>query len=66
MNATTWLEIVGLILGGGGGGAAVSKITRLVIAVENLAGKIEAIIADGQKTAEQVQNHEIRISKGGL
>lgn len=66
MSASTWLEIAGLILGGGGGGAAVAKFTRLIIAVENLASKIEAIAGGMAKTAEQVQDHEVRISKGGL
>jgi hypothetical protein len=66
MNASTWIELAGLALGGGGGATAVAKLTRLVVAVEHLAEKIEVIAEGADKTAQQVTDHEIRLAKGGL
>lgn len=59
MSASNWLELIGLVLGGGGGTQLVSRFTRLVVAVEDLAKSYEALIA-------KVDEHEQRITKGGL
>jgi hypothetical protein len=66
VNTSTWIELVGLLVGGGGGGAAVAKLTRLAVSVEALVNQLRSVTAAAQKTAEQVQDHEVRITKGGL
>jgi hypothetical protein len=66
MTASNWLELLGLILGGGGGGTAIAKLTRLAVAVEVVAGKIEAISAAAAETGKQVQDHENRLNKANL
>jgi len=66
MNASTWIELAGLVLGGGGGATGVAKLTRLVVAVENLADQIKQDRAKSEKTATQVQDHEVRLARGGL
>lgn len=66
MTAQTWIEAVGLVLGGGGGAAGVAKLTRLVVAVERLAEEIKADRARTEKLADVVQGHELRLAKGGL
>lgn len=66
MNASTWIELAALVLGGGGGATGVSKLTRLVVAVEQLAEKIESIAASGDKTAFQVADHENRLNRAKL
>lgn len=59
MSASTWIEIIGLVLGGTGGTQFVAKLTRLVVAVEQLADSYKALI-------KKVDEHEQRITKGGL
>jgi hypothetical protein len=66
MNAQNWIEVIGLVLGGGGGGTAVAKLTRLAVAVEQLVKQIEGLAVTQAKTAETVQNHEIRLTKANL
>jgi ribose 5-phosphate isomerase len=66
MNAQNWIEVIGLVLGGGGGGTAVAKLTRLAVAVEQLVKQIETLATSQAKTATTVQDHEIRLAKGGL
>lgn len=66
MNASTWIELAGLVLGGGGGATGVAKLTRLVVAVEHLAEEIKQDRDKSAKTAEKVQEHEVRLVKGGL
>lgn len=66
MNASTWIELAGLLLGGSGAGAGVAKLTRLVVAVERLAEEIKRDREKSEKTAKQVHNHEIRLARGGL
>jgi hypothetical protein len=66
MNASTWIELAGLVLGGGGGGTAVAKLTRLAVAVERVAEDVKAIVSDAKETRDKVQEHEIRLAKGGL
>lgn len=66
MSASNWAEIIGLILGSGGGGAAIAKLTRLAVAVEEAAEKIAAIAGAVAKTGEQVADHENRLNKANL
>lgn len=66
MSAQTWIELAGLVLGGGGGGTAIAKLTRLAVAVERAAGDIRAIVEDAKATKATIQDHEIRLAKGGL
>jgi hypothetical protein len=66
VNASTWIELTGLVLGGSGGGTAIAKITRLVAAVENLADQIKADRDRNEKTAVQVADHENRLNRAKL
>lgn len=73
MSASTWIELVGLLVGGGGGGAVVARLTRLVVSVEDLAAQIGGLktaaattAAAVAVTAQKVQDHEVRITKAGL
>lgn len=66
MTVQTWLELAGLVLGGGGGATGVAKLTRLVVAVERVAEDIKNIVEDAKETREKVQEHEVRLVKGGL
>jgi hypothetical protein len=66
VNASTWIELAGLVLGGGGGATGVAKLTRLVVAVEHLAEEIKQDRAKVEQTAQRVNDHEIRLAKGGL
>jgi hypothetical protein len=66
VNAQTWIEVLGLLLGGGGGGTAVAKLTRLVVAVEKLAEEVKQDRVRTEKLADRQQDHEIRLTKGGL
>jgi len=66
VNASNWIEVIGLVLGGGGGGAAIAKLTRLAVAVEGVAGQIQEMSAAAAKTGEQVQDHENRLNKANL
>lgn len=60
MNAGTIVEIaLGLPALIGGGIVAVSKLTRIAVAVEQGAEAIKAVAA-------KVEDHEKRLSKGGL
>jgi hypothetical protein len=55
MSATDWIALIGIMLGGGGGGAAISKLTRLAVAVEGL---VESM----KKVHDSVAGHETRIA----
>jgi hypothetical protein len=66
VNASNWIELLGLILGGGGGGAAIAKLTRLAVAVEVVADKIATVAADGAATSAKVQDHENRLNRAKL
>lgn len=66
MSASTMIELVGLIAGGGGGGTVIARLTRLVIAVENLAAKIEQVTTQQTATAAAVQDHENRLNRAKL
>lgn len=66
MNASNWIELLGLILGGGGGGTAIAKLTRLAVAVEVVAGKITDVAGDVAETKKTVQEHENRLNRAKL
>jgi hypothetical protein len=66
VNASTWIELAGLVLGGGGGGTAVAKMTRLVVAVERLAEEIKRDRETTAKIGDQVADHEKRLNRRGL
>lgn len=67
MNASNWIE---LILGAptvlGGGGVLVAKLTRIAVAVEQLAERIAEVSGKVAQVGETVQDHENRLNKGGL
>lgn len=62
MNASTWIELIALLVGGSGGGAVVAKLTRLVVSVEQFAAQLKEIATAGQQTAAKAQDHEVRLS----
>jgi len=66
MSASDWIAVIGLLVGGGGGGAAIAKLTRLAVAVENFAEKVASVAGDVAKTGEQVQDHENRLNRANL
>lgn len=60
MDVGTVIEIVlGMPTMLGGGGILVSKLTRIAVAVESL-------VESQRKIIGQVDDHEKRLSKGGL
>ena len=59
MTVQQWIEIAGIVLGGGGGARLVSKLTRLVMAVEQLA-------ASHKRIDKIVAAHEARLNRAGL
>jgi hypothetical protein len=63
MTVTDWIALLGVLLGGGGGTVAVSKATRLVIAVENLVKELKQVRADVSGIVGAVQGHETRIAR---
>jgi len=56
MHAADWIALIGLGLGGGGGGAAISKLTRLAVAVEQLVKSTETVTGI-------TRDHETRLSQ---
>lgn len=69
MNASTWIELIALLIGGGGGSAVGAKLIKLVVSVEKLAVSVEQfatqlrdIATSGQQTAAKTQDHEVRLS----
>ncbi len=67
MNAGNWIELAGIVVTVLGGGAiGTSKLTRIAVAAENLAKQIEGLAGQQQDTAKTVQDHEVRLAKGGL
>lgn len=67
MNASNWIELgLGLATLLGGGTVGVSKLTRIAVAAETLAEKIQALAGQQKSTSATVQDHEIRLAKGGL
>lgn len=59
MNTQTVLEVVGLLLGGGGGVQLITKVTRLVVAIEQL-------VDSHKMLTEKVAEHENRLTRNGL
>jgi predicted phage tail protein len=60
MHASDWIAIVACTLTMVGGGiTGVSRLTRIAVAVETLAEAMRAVTA-------RVEDHEKRLSKGGL
>lgn len=67
MNAGNWIELATIVVTVlGGGGVGVSKLTRIAVAVENGAKMVETIAGTVAKQGETVQDHEVRLAKGGL
>lgn len=66
MTASTWIELAGLVLGGGGGATAVAKMTRLVVAVEQLAEEIKRDREVTAKLGDKVADHEKRLNLRGI
>lgn len=66
MNAGNWIDVIAVIIGGGGGGAAIAKLTRLAVAVENFAEKIATVAGDVADAGKQVQDHENRLNRAKL
>lgn len=66
MSAQQVIELV--IAAGGVGGLikGVASLTRLTVAVETVAAKIDALVTDHDKTKATVADHEKRLDKGGL
>src|SRR5487761_954769 len=64
MHASTWIELGTLLFTAiGGGTVGVSKLTRIAVAAETLAEKIEAITRTVAAVSAVVQEHETRISR---
>ena len=66
MNAQTVIEVLSLVAGGSGGVGLISKLTRLAVAIETGAEQMKSVIAELQATKTAVQDHEVRLAKGGL
>jgi hypothetical protein len=70
MNATFWLELAAIIFGSGGiatgGTAAITRLTRLAIAVENVSDKVVEAGKITAALAAQVQQHENRLNKANV
>lgn len=70
MTVQQWIEVAGLIMAGAGGGkmgvGIITKLTRLVVAVETLTAKLDTLATSHANTVQTVQNHEVRLAKGGL
>lgn len=66
MSASDWIALIGVLVGGGGGGAAIAKLTRLAVAVENFSEKIAAVAGAVATTGQQVQDHENRLNRAKL
>jgi outer membrane murein-binding lipoprotein Lpp len=67
VTTTDWIELVtAIVTVGGGGSVAVAKLTRIAVAAETLAEKIEALAEQVKTITGQVQDHEKRLNKGGL
>jgi prefoldin subunit 5 len=67
VNTSDWIQLVTAIVTILGGGAVVvAKLTRIAVAAEVLAKRIEEIGGSLTTTNQQVQNHENRLNKGGL
>lgn len=62
MTTANLIELLAIVVGGGGGGAAISKLTRLAVAVENLVNAMREVRTDVKTVTGIAQNHETRIS----
>lgn len=63
MTVADWIALIGVLLGGGGGSVAVSKATRLVLAVENLVKELRQVRGDITAVMGSVQGHETRLAR---
>ena len=62
-------QVIELVLGAGGGAGAIKALitlTRLAVAVETAAEKIDAIVNDHDKTKARVDELQSRLDRGGL
>jgi hypothetical protein len=64
MDAGNWIELAALLVTAlGGGTVGISRLTRIAVAAETLAGKIEAVTRTVAAVSTVVQEHETRISR---
>lgn len=67
MNASVIAELVlGVPTLLGGGAVVVARLTRIAVAAETLADKLEALSEEMRAVTAQVQDHETRLSRRGL
>jgi hypothetical protein len=67
MTTSNWIELItALVTVGGGGSLGIAKLTRIAVAAELLAKRIEEIAGGLTTTNQTVQNHENRLNKANL
>jgi len=63
MTVSDWIALVALLVGGGGGTVAVSKGTRLIVAVEGLVKAFQAVREDIKEIVTTNQDHATRLAR---
>lgn len=66
MDLTQVVELIATAGGIGGGVKAITKLTRIAVAVEGLVSRLDKVVEKQETTDKTVQDHEIRLGKAGL